>query len=76
MSYKNPQDGSPAYVVKFNHEQKEIDNMKKFVVEQFANKDSKVETAEKKQKRDNESDIYFKYIKMKKVKVILFSKLL
>jgi len=45
MSYKNPQDGSPTYVVKFNHEQKEIDNMKKFVVEQFANKDSKVETA-------------------------------
>jgi len=40
MTYKNPQDGSLAYVVTFNHEQKDIDHMKKFIVDQFEKKDA------------------------------------
>jgi len=42
MSYRNPQDGSPTYVVTFNHEQKDIDHMKKFVVDQFEKKDAEL----------------------------------
>ena len=40
MSYRNPQDGSPTYVVTFNHEQKDIDHMRKFIVDQFEKKDA------------------------------------
>lgn len=40
MSYLNPQDGSPTYVVTFNHEQKDIDHMKKFIIDQFNKKDN------------------------------------
>ena len=40
MSYINTQDDSPTYVVTFNHEQKDIDHMKKFVMDQFEKQDT------------------------------------
>ena len=46
MSYKNPEDGSPAYVVKFMHKDEEIKQLKTFIVDQFEKKD--VEKAEHK----------------------------
>ena len=46
MSYKNPQDGSPTYVVKFMHKEEEIEQLKTFIVDQFEKKD--VEKAEHK----------------------------
>ena len=46
MSYINPEDLSQAYVVKFMHKDEEIQQLKKFIVDQFELKD--VEKAEHK----------------------------
>tara|TARA_R110002167_G_scaffold181414_1_gene381701 strand:- start:741 stop:1382 length:642 start_codon:yes stop_codon:yes gene_type:complete len=43
MSYTNPEDGSPTYVVQFFHTDKEKNNLINFVKEQFEKKDNKVE---------------------------------